>query len=70
MHEIIQKSKKTFECLYCDKTFAQKVIMKKCERIHTNENLKYVFFARTHIKNRLVIRSIRNISLIYTYVGM
>ena len=37
MHERIQKSKKTFECLYCDKTFAQKVIMKKCERTHTNE---------------------------------
>ena len=38
MHERIQKSKKKpFECLYCDKTFAQKVIIKKCERIHTNE---------------------------------
>ena len=34
---------KPFECLYCDKTFARKNIMKKHERTHTDEKTIYMF---------------------------
>ena len=38
-----KKVKNHLKCLYCDKTFARKNIMKKHERTHTDEKTLYMF---------------------------